>query len=234
MIAATMTGCSKDTKAPSARPVSYVMVYNGGADFYGASGMVLVNNQYYGSRSYNDNGNGLVGALNFANYAKIDTGVYRIAFTDTALLLENTKKITESIFDLQDQRHYTIYLIDSLGFYQTTYTEDDIEKDPAQAKIRLINLSPDAGEVFCRIDTAKVKDIQPVHYKQVSAYAVVTPDIKPGIRIMYRDRITGEEKLLIRKSFVLEAGKCYTMILRGYRTQSNPNKTINLSTITNF
>jgi hypothetical protein len=53
---------------------------------------------------------------------------------------------------------------------------------------------------------------------------------------MYYDQTTGEETTLTRKSFPLEAGKCYTMVLRGYRLpkDDNPNKTINLSTITNF
>ena len=236
VLAIVMTSCQKDANMPRKLPVSYLMIYNGGADFYGASSMVLVNNQLYGSRSYNDNGAGLVGAFNFSSYSRIDTGLYRIAFTDTTRAPETAKKVTESLFDLQDERHYTIYLLDSLGFYGTIYTQDDVDSDPVNAKIRLINLSPDAGAVYCRIDTMSVAGIDDVSYRQVSGYSRVKPDTKPGIRIMYMDKNTGVEQQLVRKSFVLEAGKCYTMILRGYRSPAdgNVNKTINLSTITNF
>ena len=236
MVAIGMTSCQKDANMPEKLPVSFLMVYNGGADYFGANSMVLVNNQFYGNRSYNDNGAGLVGAFNFSEYGRIDTGLYRIAFTDTAQVLENARKVTESLFDLQDNRHYTIYLLDSLGFYGTMYTQDDVERDPVKAKIRLINLSPDAGAVHCKIDTASVPGINNISYRQVSDYSLVNPDTKPGIRIMYFDKNTGLEQQLVRKSFVLEAGKCYTMILRGYRAPAdgNVNKTINLSTITNF
>jgi len=236
MVVIGMTSCQKDANMPQKLAVSYLMIYNGGANYFGASSMVLVNNQFYGSRSYNDNGAGLVGAFNFSRYSRIDTGLYRIAFTDTAQAPENAKKVTESLFDLQDDRHYTIYLLDSLGFYGSMYTKDDVDKDPVNAKIRLINLSPDAGAVYCKIDTMSVGGIEDISYRQVSGYSPVRPDTKPGIRIMYRDKNTGMEQQLVRKSFVLEAGKCYTMILRGYKSPAdgNVNKTINLSTITNF
>jgi Domain of unknown function (DUF4397) len=235
MIVVCIASCEKDAKLPATLPVSQLMVYNGSADYFGASSMILINNRFYGSRSYNDNGAGLVGAYNFSKYSFIDTGLYRIAFTDTTQVLENAKKISESLFKLEDKKHYTIYLLDSLGFYATMYTQDDEDSDPLNAKIRMINLSPDAGTIYLRIDTMSIAGIKNVSYKQVTAYTTVKQNIKPGIRIMYFDK-TGREQLLIRKSFPLEAGKCYTMILRGYRqpADGNVNKTINLSTITNF
>jgi len=236
LILVVFTSCEKDAEMPVPPPASELMIYNSAADYFGAGSMVLINNQFYGDRSYNDNGAGLVGAFNFSKYSLIDTGVYRIAFTDTTKLLENARKITESIFTLEDKRHYTIYLLDSLGFYETMYTKDDIAPDPLKAKIRLINLSPDAGPVSLSIDTLAIGAIKNVAYKQMTDYTAVLPDTKPGLRIMYKDPATGRDTLLIRKSFPLEVRKCYTMILRGYRqpVDGNVNKTINLSTITNF
>lgn len=236
LIIVVFASCEKDAEMPAAPPASELMIYNGAADYFGATSMVLVNNRFYGDRSYNDNGAGLVGAFNFSKYSLIDTGIYRIAFTDTTRVPENARKITESIFTLEDKKHYTIYLLDSLGFYETLLTKDDIVADPLKAKIRFINLSPDAGAVGLMIDTLAIGAIKNIAYKQVTEYTAVLPDTKPGLRIMYKDKETGRDTLLIRKSFPLEVGKCYTMILRGYRqpVDGNVNKTINLSTITNF
>jgi hypothetical protein len=230
-----MAGCSKDAEMPASPALSYLMVYNGSPDFYGASSMALVNNSLYGTRGYNENGAGLVGAFNFSRYSFIDTGLYRIAFTDTTTPPGNAAKISETLLPFENQKHYTVYLLDSLGFFDIMYTPDDVARDPAKAKIRLLHLSPDAGKVYLRIDTTAIDAIRNVDFRKVTDYTAVTPDIKPGIRIMYKDA-TGEERTLVRKSFPLEAGKCYTMILRGYKVPAdgNVNKTINLSTITNF
>lgn len=230
-----MAGCSKDAEMPVSPALSYLMVYNGSPDFYGASSMALVNNSLYGTRGYNENGAGLVGAFNFSSYSFIDTGLYRMAFTDSTTQPANASKISEALLSFEDQKHYTVYLLDSLGFFDIMYTSDDVTPDPAKAKIRLLHLSPDAGNVYLRIDTTAIDAIRDVNFRKITGYTAVAPDIKPGIRIMYKDE-GGEERTLVRKSFPLEAGKCYTMILRGYRVPAdgNVNKTINLSTITNF
>ena len=233
--AIVMAGCNKDAVMPVSPALSYLMVYNGSPDFYGASSMALVNNSLYGTRGYNENGAGLVGAFNFSRYTFIDTGIYRMAFTDSTTIPANAAKISETLLSFENQKHYTVYLLDSLGFFDILCTPDDVAPDPVKAKIRLLHLSPDAGKVYLRIDTTAISAISEVSFRKVTDYTAVTPDIKPGIRIMYKDE-TGEERTLVRKSFPLEAGKCYTMILRGYKVPAdgNVNKTINLSTITNF
>jgi hypothetical protein len=233
--AGLMTGCDKDTKIPDSPAVSYLMMYNGSPGFYGATSMALVNNSLYGTRGYNENGAGLVGAFNFSRYSLVDTGLYRMAFTDTAAQPENAAKISETLLQFEDRKHYTVYLLDSLGFFEIMHTQDDVTPDAAKAKIRLLHLSPDAGNVYLKIDTEPIDAIKNVGFRKVTDYTTVTPDIKPGIRIMYKDE-TGEERTMVRKSFPLEAGKCYTMILRGYKqpADGDVNKTINLSTITNF
>lgn len=228
--------CSKDTELPQAPGLSYLMVYNGAPDFYGINAMAFINSSFYGNRAYNENGRGLLGAYNFSQYSFIDTGLHRIAYTDSAAKQENAIKVLETIVNFKAQQHYTVYLLDSLGFFETIFTEDDVTPSPTEAKFRLVHLSPDAGEVHLRIDTTAIHGIKGLRFRGVSDYVTITPDIKPGIRIMYYDAVTGEERSLVRKSFPVQAGKCYTMILRGYKTPpgNDPNKSINLSTITNF
>lgn len=231
-----LAACNKEAEMQPAPAVSYLMFYNGVPDFYGINSMVLVNNTYSGNLDYNNNGRGLVGAFNSSSYRITDTGLYRIAFTGAPDTSGNAAKITERIYHFETAQHYTLYLADSLGFYETLVTRDEVPADAANAKLRLIHLSADAGPVQVRIDSLPVKGLGQTRFRQVTDYVSITPAVKPGIRIVYTDADTGEERILIRKSFPLEAGKCYTMILRGYKTPAdgNVNKTINLSTIINF
>lgn len=231
-----LLACNKEAEMPTPPAASFLMFYNGVADFYGLNSLVLLNNTASASLDYNNNGRGLVGAFNASQYNLADTGTFRIGFTSSPDAGGKTDKLTEGSFRLEQDRHYTLYLADSLGFYETVITKDDTSPDPMKARIRLIHLSADAGPVYVKLDTVTVKGLESTHFRQVSEYVNVEPDIKPGIRIMYHDPATGEEKSLTRKSFPLEAGKCYTMILRGYKTPAdgNVNKTINLSTIINF
>ncbi|WEK38372.1 MAG: DUF4397 domain-containing protein [Candidatus Pseudobacter hemicellulosilyticus] len=228
--------CKKDTTKPDAPALAYLMMYNGSPEYFGQNSTALVNNADYGTRNYNDHGGGLIGAFSFSRYSYIDTGIYRLAFTDAAYQAGHGAKLAETWLHFNNQQHYTIYLTDSLGYYTILSTQDDVAPDEQQAKIRLVHLSPDAGKVSLHLGTVAVKPISQVGFKEVTGYVAVQPDIKPGIRIIYNDPQTGEETMLIRKSFPMEAGKCYTMVLRGYRTapDGNINKTINLSTITNF
>lgn len=232
----SLTACMKDAAVPASPAVAYLMLYNGSPDFYNYQSMTLINNDLYENRTYNENGAGLVGAFNFSRYSFTDTGLFRIAFTDTATIPANAAKISEALLRFEYRKHYTLYFADSLGFSSIMYTSDDVTPDPSKAMLRLVHLSPDAGHVFLRIDTADINSISDVGYKHVTGYTAIPANIKPGIRIMYKDEVTGEEKTLVRKSFPLDAGKCYTMILRGYKVppDANINKTINLSTITNF
>jgi hypothetical protein len=231
-----LLSCNKEAELAPAPGVAYLMFYNGAPGFYGAGSMVLVNNAATDSLEYNDDGRGLVGAFNASKYNIADTGVFRIAFTGKRDTEGKTAKITERNYHFEANLHYTLYLADSLGFYETLVTKDDVKADPLNAKIRLIHLGADCGEVHMKMDTAAIKGMEQVRFRQVTDYVSVAPDVKPGIRILATDPVSGEEKSVVRKSFPLEAGKCYTMILRGYKTppDGNVNKTMNLSTLINF
>lgn len=231
-----LLACNKEAELKPAPEVAYLMFYNGVPDFAGLQSLVLLNNAANGMLDYNNNGRGLVGAYNASKYQLADTGTYRVGFTGQPDASGKADKIMEGSYRFEVNQHYTLYLEDSAGYYETLVTKDDVLPDTGKAKIRVVHLSADAGPVHIRLDTTLVKGFELIRFRQVTDYVSVEPDVKPGIRVLSTDPVTGEEKSVIRKSFPLEAGKCYTMILRGYKTPAdgNVNKTINLSTIINF
>lgn len=225
-----LAGCEKDAEIPAAEPVSYVCFYNGGINFYNNHSVVLLNNDSSRILTYNGVNNGAIGLLKAAAYEIMIPGTYRIAYTDSSA---GRKPITDNIFTFEKGSKQTIYLSDSAGFFVTLRSDDTIERDTAMAQIRLIHLASDAPKVDFYIDTLKIEGLQQVGFRQITGYTRVKPNIKPGLRLRYQK---GQEGLsLVRKSFALEAGKCYTFILRGNMTapDDNPNKTINLSALVN-
>src|SRR5688572_20805431 len=120
------SACKKDTKLPAMPVFAQLMIYNGSPEYYGQNSVALLNNAAYGSRQYNENGAGLIGAFNFSRYSYIDTGLYRLAFTDSAWQSGNGSKLAETWLNFENLKHYTVYLSDSLGFYNILYTNDDV------------------------------------------------------------------------------------------------------------
>lgn len=225
-----LTACSREAELPETQPVAHAMFYNGSADHYGLMNFVSVNNDSSLMLTYNSSGSEPVGAFNYALYKMMQPGTYRIIFSDTGSV---QNKITDNLVALQPNKHQTVYLADSLGYFETLVSEDDVIRDPAMAHIRLIHLAPDAPKVSMVIDTAEIAAIDSVQFRSITPFVKVAPNPKPGFRIRYNDN--GEEKTLVRKSFALLPGRSYTFILRGYMQpkDGNPNKTINLSALIN-
>jgi hypothetical protein len=222
--------CKKDAAIDQPGQVAHVMFYNGSIEFYNSNSLLLVNNKDSQQLTYNGISNTPLGAFNYAHYQKMVPGNYVVSFTDTAA---KPVKLTNDVYNVKGAHYQTIYLTDSAGYYQTISSNDDVARDDDSASIRFIHLSPDAGPVTLYIDSMRVDNTKDIRFKQLSTFIKVKPDIKPGIRIRY---MQGSDTLtLIRKSFALEAGKCYTLVLRGaiHPPDDNVNKNVNLSGIIN-
>ncbi|WP_346316555.1 DUF4397 domain-containing protein [Chitinophaga sp. YIM B06452] len=220
--------CSREAEIPAAEPVTYATFYNGSPDFYEIPNYVSLNNDSTLMLSYNGSAGGSVGALNYAVYQMLRPGTYRVSFSDAG---DYKDKLTDNLVNMQPGKHQTVFLADSLGYFEAIASEDDTPRDPAMAQVRLIHLSPDARPVSMMIDLTAVPGLDSVKFKQITPFAKVPPDPNPGFRIRYNDN--GMEKTLVRKSFALLPGRSYTFILRGYvrNGSTNPNKGINLSAL---
>lgn len=226
----SLTACKKDAEVDPPGAITYTMFYNGSIDFYNSTALRLVNNSDTQQLTYNGLSEQPLGAFNYGRYQKMRPGRYLISFTDSAA---KPVKLTNDVYELEATRYQTIYLTDSAGYYQTILSNDEVQRHQDSASIRLIHLSQDAGPVTLYIDTLKITNTDHISFKQISSFVRVKPDLKPGIRIRYERN--GGELTLTRKSFALEAGKCYTLVLRGAVNppDGNVNKSINLSGIIN-
>jgi len=240
----TLIGCNKQTAIPSVPPMSSVMVYNSAPEFLGVNAsiafidstghidsLVAAYNTIAISEGNNPYG---VGAVASAHYYSMSPGTYRLSFTDS-----NRNPLIGGLLQLPRDAHRTIFLADSLGYFSTITTNDDVTRTPGSATVRLINLSPDAGPVDLALDSTTVTGVTGIVYGQISNFVTVPVTEKSGIRV---STAATPAQLLSRKSFPLESGHCYTLILRGYinpppaegETESSRlNKTISLSALIN-
>ena len=240
----TLTSCNKQTAVPPPIPQSSVMVYNASPEFLGVNASIAITDSTGHTdslvASYNTVGIGEghdpygVGAIASAHYYNFSPGPYRIFFTDSS-----RNPLSGGLLQLPRDAHRTVFLTDSLGYFSTIVTNDDVTRTPGSATIRLINLSPDAGPVDLALDSTAVAGATGISYGQISAFVTVPVTLKSGIRVATSET---PAQLLSRKSFPLESGHCYTLILRGYidpphvegETESaRLNKTISLSALIN-
>jgi hypothetical protein len=230
MCAAALGSCQKDADIPPAPAVTYTNFYNGVSEYYGTSSLLLVNNDTLRTLAYNGVKADPLGLLNYANYETMHPGTYRVGYTDSS---SGRQLLTDNIYTFERNKKQTIYLTDSTGYYLTMVTDDTVERDTSAPLIRLVHLSADAPKVSLIIDTAKITGIKEVGFRQQTKFIRVPMNVKPGIRLFYEK--DGADVVIVRKSFPLEKGKCYTFVLRGAITPSdnNPNKTINMTAIIN-
>lgn len=239
MMAIAMHSCKEDDKLMPVTKYANLIIYNGATGFLGAEdstkAFVYLDTtnspkDYPGIKlNYNYVYPGpFTGIPSPVSYMAVDPGQKRIRFA-----LPDGVKITDNSFELSDHTYQTVYLSDSLSYFNVLMTRDTLVRLEGKARVRLVNLSPDAGKVQVYLDTMAVKGLKSNGYKHVSPFVQVNTDVYIAVRV----RSLGEEtaSTLIRKSIPIESGRSYTLILRGYMNppDKDPNKSINLSVLIN-
>ncbi|GAA4317956.1 hypothetical protein GCM10023149_15790 [Mucilaginibacter gynuensis] len=233
------TGCKEEGNLPPQTEYANLIIYNGATGFLGdadsAKAFVYIDTanspKDYPAIKLNYNyvyPGPFTGIPSPVQYMAVKTGQRRLRFA-----LPNNDKITDHVFDMADHTYQTAYLTDSLSYMNVLLTRDTLVRLEDKARMRLINLSPDAGPVQLYLDTLAVTNLKSRGYKSVAEFVPVDRSDYAAIRI----RSLKDETLrtLIRKSIPIRAGGSYTVILRGYMNppDKDPNKSINLSVLIN-
>lgn len=244
MLLALLGACNKQTDIPALKEYGSLNLYNAASSFNNMTSRVLLTNgaghtdtlrapyNFLASGEDNPNVAYPVGAITNAKYYALTPDLYRTQFIDTT----TGDLLNGGIVKLAKDSHHTVYFADSLGYFTTLVTEDDTERTQDSATIRLVNLSPDAGPVRLYLDTTLLKGMKHVIYSQCTGYVRVPVTTKSGIRVTSEATDEAPEKILSRKSFPLESGHVYTLIVRGYVNPPGGERTriVSLSALINF
>lgn len=196
-------------------------------------------------------------------YMLADPGTRNIK-VDTALIQQNVvhPSATVKSIDLQAEanKYYSVYFTGLIQNPEVVITTDDLSR-PAndKVKIRVINLSPDAGnlDVAGRLTnetTPRVNLFTALSYKTNNAFREIAPgfyslELKESgtgtVLSSFTDdnqnppRIQPSTSLRANFSMFFEGGKIYTLIINGYKTPTiatvgQPAQPLSVSAVINL
>lgn len=145
-------------------------------------------------------------------YMHTDAREHTINLLDTGRRLLIATKATTTI-----QTPVTIYFADSAGIFKALVTQDDQKIADTIARIRLVHLSPDAGQVYATINNNKGGALgNGLNYLQATPYQDLAVGQNDTLRVkIYRSGDT-TAALMTRTTVEASPGHCYTLMLTGY------------------
>lgn len=152
-------------------------------------------------------------------YMHVYSGTHTLALTDTGAHHELVRqKITTS-----SQYPTTVFYADSLGVFGSWVTRDTLVSLPGQVRVRILDLSPDAGSLFLTVNSQAPPPGSPtiLRYGSVTSF-VNYPGITGDSTLLLSFYNPGDTTDLITATELLASpGHSYTVLIEGYEnTQS--------------
>lgn len=153
-------------------------------------------------------------------------GVYEGTWPVVASLADNSKSTLQKMLDLKGNEYISIFVINPDTLQFLTIVDDLQKRDPQRAKIKFLNLSPDAQSLSLEMRLLNViKHFDDVKYKAYSDYQDF--DEKSTYAIILKDHAANDSIILeFEENF--EKGKMYTIWTTGSLTSVVPAERIAL------
>ena len=134
-----------------------------------------------------------------------------------------------STFTLKPQTYYSIYIADSASKPAFLLTEDDLSAPPAgKAKIRFVNLGPDAGPLDLSVSGKDSLLFSKTDYRTSTEFKLI--DTTAALKMQITE--TGNANVLSSTTIKIEKNRVYTLRATGLKTATDSTK-LGLSLITN-
>lgn len=198
-----LVSCSLNNDGPGnsqpATPVSYVSLYNASPNAP-RLGLSVDNKQTNLDLDYGD----------YTGYLAFRTGERILRFGPA----DADNVTVDTTLTLSEGRVYSVFVVDEYS-KASIFAVDDTSPEPVtgMAKLRLINLSPDAGDVQLAINSNAIPIIGVRSFRQASEFIEVAAgsyDVQVGA--------PGNGIKLSLPQQVFQAGKFYTILVKGYKT----------------
>jgi hypothetical protein len=212
--AVMLSSCSKDNNAPVTLPAGLAIAHVSP-----------------GSPEYTFKLNGTkvnIKALTYGTvnpYGALQPGSYEFSITKK----DSARVITKSTVEVKSDQAYSVYIADVPSKATFVLTEDDLSAPAAdKAKIRFVNLSPDAASLDLSV-TGKAVLFSKTAFKGSTAFTAVDPGAEVGFEIKEN---TGTTVLATLPKVKVEKGKIYTILAKGLKAATDSTK-LALGVITN-
>lgn len=160
------------------------------------------------------------------DYAPIKTGKRAFSITKK----DATEVIVKSTFDLASNKSYSVFIADKTA-NALVLVEDDLSAPAAdKAKVRFINLSPDAGLLDLNITGKTEALFSKKAFKEATAFV----NTDPGAEISFEIRENGKTDVLATLPKIkVEKGKVYTIWAKGLKTGPKDETQLGIGIMTN-
>lgn len=211
-----LTSCMSDLEAPQLPPAAYVSIYQGSPDAPALDIFANANRVTNMPLNYSE----------VLAYSAFYPGnrTFRIAPYNSATSL------VEKQFPLEADSVYSFFVVQE-GAAVNALLAEDVWTEPATNRIqlRLVNLSPDAGELSLQVGNAAADVVTGVDFKEVTDFK----DLPSGNTTLRIKSATGTT-LLTSGTLDLRSKRIYTLIVRGKKSETSGDKKLDIQLITNF
>ncbi len=153
-------------------------------------------------------------------------GVYEGLWPAVAALSDSANSTLSKTLDLKGNVYTSIFVINPDTLQYFTITDDLSERDPNRAKIKFLNLSPDAVSLSLEMQLLNTNKIfEDVKYKSYSAYQDF--DEKSSYSIVLRNR-AANNSVILEVAANFDKGKLYTIWTTGTLNAAVPANRITL------
>ena len=208
-VSLVLTGCNvnSDNNVQPQIPVSYVAIYNESPDSPGLS-FVIDNNQInYHPLDYSE----------YSGYLSFYTGTRTLKVGPFGA----SNIVVDTTLTLVDQKYYSVFIVDNYSKAEALVLSDSGQAPAAGfAKVRLVNLSPDAGSVKLTAGSAVVADS--LNFKAATQFVQVDATTK-------KFTVTSDDGGTVNLALPdtnLVSGAFYTFLVRGYKTPPTGNTNV--------
>ncbi len=162
---------------------------------------------------------------NYLDYNYLTAGKQEFSLS----AMGSTGILARTSFSLKPQVRYSIYIVDSASKPAFLLSEDDLSAPPSgKAKIRFVNLSPDAGALDLSVQGRDSALFTKTDYRTSTDFKVI--DTASAVKVQITQ--AGDTNVLSSNTIKIEKNKVYTLRAVGLKAATDSTK-LGLSIITN-
>lgn len=213
----SLSSCLDEQDAIAVPPAAYVLVYQGSPD---APEMDIYADQ-------NKINNTPVQYADGVNYGPFYTGDRTFKFTS----INSLSSILEKEFTLKADSVYSIFVLDEYAEIDAVLIQDIWDEPTADmTQVRLVNLSPDAGEVSLEISEQESAFATDLDFGSTTEFE----GVDSGIYDLTVKSKTSGETIVTASDIEFKGNRVITLILKGLESTSDNTKKLDLQLITNY
>lgn len=207
----TFTGCLDDDDSPSVSnvPVAYVSLYHGSPN--APSLDIEVDNNQINSTSFD--------YAEYTGYLRFYTGDRNLKFGP----YESSSVNIDTTVTFEPNKAYSVFVVDEFAEGGVVVLNDDADPPASgKANVRIINISPDAGDIDFKSIGETENWASDLGFKEATEFIEVNAG---EFDFQALDSDT-DEVLLSLPDTRLQSGYYYTIIIRGYDTPPEGNSNV--------